>query len=178
LDEVNAWDERYDTAGRERLTASTSPSALRSFALFIGLNAPASNQIKDLLTDGATIVIAPSRESAQAWLSLMAMEASHNDVVRLDELVIDLTAHEASWRGESIFLTEHELQLLALLAREAGRAWSFQALLKTVWGQAYQNDQDILRSAIKRLRRKLHASAVAISIEAVRGVGFRLRCKR
>jgi len=49
-----------------------------------------------------------------------------------------------------------------------------ERLLEQVWGYDFVGDTRAVDSAIKRLRAKLRgASTEAVSIEAVRGVGYR-----
>ena len=66
-----------------------------------------------------------------------------------------------------------ELELLALLLRHPGRAFSRTYLLDVVWGvEAVSGDRSV-DNTILRLRRKLgHAGDL---IETVWGVGYRLR---
>jgi len=47
-------------------------------------------------------------------------------------------------------------------------------LFAAVWGAAYLGDNSILHSAVKRLRRKLRDVGNDLSIDTVRGIGYRL----
>jgi two-component system alkaline phosphatase synthesis response regulator PhoP len=72
-------------------------------------------------------------------------------------------------------LTRLEFDLLALFLTNAGRVLTRERLLEQAWGYDFVGDTRAVDSAIKRLRAKLReASAEADSIEAVRGVGYRL----
>lgn len=79
-----------------------------------------------------------------------------------------------TWRGRSLDLTGLERRLLRRLANEPGRACSYRQLHTTVWQTPYVEDRSSLASAVKRLRRKLADAGTTVSIEAVRGLGFRL----
>lgn len=57
--------------------------------------------------------------------------------------------------GNLIKLTPTEYNLLALLARNAGRVLPYRAILEQVWGWEYIDDVDYLRVYIWHLRRKL-----------------------
>jgi len=72
-------------------------------------------------------------------------------------------------------LTRLEFDLLHLFLLNAGRVLTRERLLEQAWGYDFAGDTRAVDSAIKRLRAKLRqASAEADSIEAVRGVGYRL----
>jgi two-component system alkaline phosphatase synthesis response regulator PhoP len=75
-----------------------------------------------------------------------------------------------------IELTRLEFDLLQLLLANAGRVLTRERLLEQAWGYAFVGDTRAVDSAIKRLRAKLRAaSPEADAIEAVRGVGYRLK---
>jgi two-component system response regulator VicR len=72
-------------------------------------------------------------------------------------------------------LTRLEFDLLHLLLSNAGRVLTRERLIEQAWGYDFIGDTRAVDSAIKRLRAKLRtACAEADSIEAVRGVGYRL----
>jgi two-component system, OmpR family, alkaline phosphatase synthesis response regulator PhoP len=72
-------------------------------------------------------------------------------------------------------LTRLEFDLLHLLLANAGRVLTRERLLEQAWGYDFVGDTRAVDSAIKRLRAKLRAAcAEADSLEAVRGVGYRL----
>jgi hypothetical protein len=90
------------------------------------------------------------------------------------DLVIDVDDHQVWWRGAALPLTRLEVELMAQLAGEPVRVWSYERLFATVWGAAYLGDNSILHSAVKRLRRKLREVDGGLSVETVRGIGYRL----
>jgi two-component system, OmpR family, alkaline phosphatase synthesis response regulator PhoP len=72
-------------------------------------------------------------------------------------------------------LTRLEFDLLYLLLANAGRVLTRERLLEQAWGYDFVGDTRAVDSAIKRLRAKLRAACPeADSLEAVRGVGYRL----
>ena len=78
--------------------------------------------------------------------------------------------------NESILpLTRLEFDLLNLLLAHTKRVLTRERLLEQAWGYEFVGDTRAVDSAIKRLRAKLReASTEADSIEAVRGIGYRL----
>ena len=67
-------------------------------------------------------------------------------------------------------MTHTEFELLALLARMAGRVMSREELLNQVWGYDSFPSTRTVDTHILQLRQKLPG----IAIETVRGVGYRL----
>ncbi len=74
-----------------------------------------------------------------------------------------------------VHLTHLEFDILQLLLSNAGRVLTRERLLEQAWGYDFAGDTRAVDSAIKRLRARLRAAdPTADSIEAVRGVGYRL----
>jgi DNA-binding response OmpR family regulator len=89
-------------------------------------------------------------------------------------LVIDVDDYEVRWQGTALPLTRLGIELMVQLGSDPVRVWPYERLFSTVWGGAYLGDNSILHSAVKRLRRKLRDAGGGLSIETVRGVGYRL----
>lgn len=89
-------------------------------------------------------------------------------------LVIDVDDHEIRWQGAALPLTRLEIELMVHLGSTPVRVWPYERLFSTVWGGAYLGDNSILHSAVKRLRRKLREAGGGLTIDTVRGVGYRL----
>jgi two-component system KDP operon response regulator KdpE len=70
-------------------------------------------------------------------------------------LQLDLPHHQASLDGKTVELTAKEFDLLAFLARHAGKVCTHQMILGQVWGGEYGREAEYLRVYIYRLRRKL-----------------------
>ncbi len=70
-------------------------------------------------------------------------------------LSLDLDAKTVTKYGAPVALTRTELGVLAYLMSNAGRIVSPDQILGTVWGEAYEGENEILRVAILRLRRKI-----------------------
>lgn len=92
---------------------------------------------------------------------------------QVGDLVIDLSAGTASRAGSVLDLTATELQVLAYLVAQRGRAMSKAQILTAVWGyDAY--DPNLVEVYISALRRKLEAHGPRI-VHTVRGIGYTLR---
>ena len=95
-------------------------------------------------------------------------------VLRIDGLEIDLAARHVSRDGEEIHLTPTEYDLLRDLVRNRGRLLTHRALLREVWGPAYQDDTQVLRVHIANLRRKIEPERGAPRlIRTDPGIGYR-----
>lgn len=75
--------------------------------------------------------------------------------IKQGDLTIDLARHEVHLAGAPMKLTRKEFDLLALLARHAGRIVTHRQLLHDLWGPAHEHDVQYLRVFIGRLRLKL-----------------------
>ncbi|MER5334610.1 winged helix-turn-helix domain-containing protein [Micromonospora sp. NPDC002717] len=89
-------------------------------------------------------------------------------------LLIDSARSTARCRDREVGLTRLEHDLLISLTTEPIRVWSYAELHRTVWrDEGLQRRADV-QSLVKRLRRKLAGLGTGVTIDAVRGVGFRL----
>lgn len=88
-------------------------------------------------------------------------------------LEVDLVHHEAALGGRSLNLTAKEFDILAFLARHAGKVCTHQMILVNVWGSQYADEAEYLRVYLYRLRRKLGDSDGTL-LQNVPGVGYRL----
>ncbi|MFB9440397.1 response regulator transcription factor [Streptomyces showdoensis] len=86
-------------------------------------------------------------------------------------LTLDRRAARVRLDGEEVALTPKEYDLLAFLTEEPGALMSREQIMEAVWDANWFGPTKTLDVHVAALRRKL---AGAISIEAVRGVGFRL----
>lgn len=71
------------------------------------------------------------------------------------EIALDFDARTVTKRGEPVTLTRTELGVLTYLISNAGRIVAPAQILGHVWGEAYEEENEILRVAILRLRRKI-----------------------
>ena len=76
-----------------------------------------------------------------------------------DGLEIDVAAHTVRRDGAEVHLTPIEFDLLRTLARQRGRLMTHRSLLVEVWGPAYADDTQVLRTHIANLRRKIEPPA-------------------
>jgi len=104
---------------------------------------------------------------------LAADRAAADVVLDYGPLRLDPAAYRVTLAGAPLDLTRTEFDLLRLLLRNPGRAFSRSYLLDTVWGADYVTGDRSVDNAILRLRKKL--GPLEDAIETVWGVGYRLR---
>lgn len=132
-----------------------------------------SQQINSMLSAGAVVLVARSQAAAKSWMGGAEL-AYDGDPSIAPDVDIDLAGHRARCKGAVLDLTEQEFLLLGALAERRPEALSYESLTRRVWGRPSYGDQIALRSAVKRLRKKLKGAGAKIVVEAVRGFGFRL----
>ena len=81
--------------------------------------------------------------------------AETSNILRLQDIVLDIAAHSVIKNGEILHLTPKEFDLLALLMRSAGRVLTHRQILSAIWGPAHAEDMQYLRVFIGQLRQKL-----------------------
>jgi DNA-binding response OmpR family regulator len=97
--------------------------------------------------------------------------ASDSGVIEVGELLIDLRTRTVTFAGSPLALRTLEFELLAELARHAGRVVTRDRLLDRVWGVSFAGGTRTVDVHIAQLRKKLGRPDV---IQTVRGSGYRL----
>ena len=93
----------------------------------------------------------------------------------LGDLAIHYEERRVSVAGRPVQLTATEYELLRVLSRNAGRVSTYEALLRQVWGGRHNGDTELVRTFVKKLRRKLGDDAASPAyIVNERGVGYRM----
>jgi len=91
-------------------------------------------------------------------------------------LVIDFERRQVSVEGREIHLTPTEYDLLKYLSINAGRVLTHRAILRAVWGSAYENEVHYLRVFFNQLRRKIEPNPGRPRYLLTElGIGYRLR---
>jgi DNA-binding response OmpR family regulator len=94
--------------------------------------------------------------------------------VSAGELALDFEKRRVTVSGRSVELTVKEFELLSLLARNPGRAYSRADLLDLVWGYRYEGYEHTVNSHINRLRAKIEQDPGRPRyLRTVWGIGYR-----
>ena len=91
----------------------------------------------------------------------------------LGTLDLDLVHHEVRLKGVKVSLTAKEFNVLAYLARFAGRTCTHQMILNAVWGPGYGDEAAYVHAYVHRLRQKLNDESGTL-IQTTPGVGYSL----
>jgi two-component system KDP operon response regulator KdpE len=89
------------------------------------------------------------------------------------DLDVDLVHHMATLSGSALQLTAKEFELLAYLARHAGKVCTHHMILKDVWGPGYGAESNYVRAYTYRLRKKMGDDEGRL-LKTVPGVGYQL----
>lgn len=73
------------------------------------------------------------------------------------DIEVDFTARQVTRGGEEVALTPKEYEILAYMARNAGKVLLHRQILEAVWGTQYGKEADYVWTYVCRLRRKLEA---------------------
>ena len=93
----------------------------------------------------------------------------------LGDLTIDYERRRVSLAGRTLDLTATEYEVLRVLSRDAGRVVTRATLLRRVWGGRRTDGPQVVRTYVKKLRRKLGDDAGRPTyIVTELGVGYRM----
>ena len=95
----------------------------------------------------------------------------------LGDLAIHYEERRVTVAGRPVSLTATEFEVLRVLSTSAGRAVTYESLLRRAWGRRDRgsNDPKLVRAIVKGLRRKLGDDATNPAyVRNERGVGYRM----
>ncbi len=97
------------------------------------------------------------------------------DVLKFQELILDVGSLTAYLKGKELSLTAKEFRILKLLMRYPDKIFSKANLFQSIWGSEYLSEDNTLNVHISHLRNKLKAvSSENEYIDTVWGIGYRL----
>ena len=119
----------------------------------------------------------PSEVMARVRAILRRVESigiSNKEVVQKGSLRINLDKFQVFIHDETVSLTKKEVEILWLLASNAGIVFSRTQILDSVWGFEYFGDSRTIDTHIKRLRSKVDTYEHSDwKILTVRGIGYK-----
>jgi two-component system KDP operon response regulator KdpE len=98
---------------------------------------------------------------------------SPSPTLLVGEFEIDLVHRTATLDGTTLPLTSREFDLLAYLARHAGKVCTHQMILRDVWGPGYGSETNYVRVYAHRLRKKMGDDDGRI-LRTIPGIGYEL----
>ncbi|PZG19056.1 transcriptional regulator [Micromonospora craterilacus] len=160
-----------------------------SLAIGIGSSPAERRQLAQLLGGTEAFLIVSSAEQARKFLDAAAagpaamvappVETVIDATVSDDDrppatLRIDSDRRVLHWLDREIELTPLEHDVLLCLVGAPGQVWTYERLHVEVWGNQHLGRGSHMHSVVRRVRRKLARLDATATIQAVRGVGFRL----
>ncbi len=147
----------------------------------IVVSAKAAVQDKvDLLMGGAADYLTKPFDTKEllARVAVRLREAARPPlaaVLRCGELTLDLTSHAVRAAGRPVQLTRTEYAILKLLLQNPGQVLAKSVLLERISADTPDCTENSLKTHVSNLRGKLRDATGRDEIEAVWGIGFRLR---
>jgi DNA-binding response OmpR family regulator len=97
-----------------------------------------------------------------------------SEVVRVNDLTIDVPRRRVERAGEGIELTASEFEILRLLAGRAGQVFTRGQLLDAIRGVSFESYERSIDAHVKNIRKKLEPDPRNPRyLETVHGVGYR-----
>ncbi len=93
-----------------------------------------------------------------------------SSLIKVHPYLIDERRRKLTQDGQEIDLTSKEFDLMVILARNQGLAFSREQVLDHVWGQDYVGSDRVVDDLVRRLRKKLPE----FRVETIYGYGYRL----
>ncbi len=97
---------------------------------------------------------------------------SQNNILRLQDLTLNLDTQGAERGGQRLQLTAKEYKLLALLVKRPDRIYSKSELLNQVWEIQYYPESNVVEVLVNHLRSKVDKGFSVKLIHSKRGVGY------
>lgn len=96
------------------------------------------------------------------------------ETLQVGDLMMDLARHEVRAGDQRIPLPPRQFDLLRAFLSSSGRVLTREVLLQQVWGYDFGGDDRTVDVHVRWLRRRLQDAGSRITIETVRGVGYKL----
>lgn len=101
-----------------------------------------------------------------------------DEVLRYQDLAMDLAAHRVRRNGRELHLGPTEFRLLRYLLENPGRVFSREQLLDVVWGRDVYVEPRTVDVHIRRLRKAINGPHDTDLIRTVRSAGYALDARK
>lgn len=94
--------------------------------------------------------------------------------IQAGEMTVNLARRQVTLRGQDVFLTRTEFEILALLVQNIDCVVTYRMLGEKLWGDKEDRDVQLLRVHVSNLRKKVEPNpALPRFIHTEPGIGFR-----
>lgn len=117
-----------------------------------------------------------SRVKAVIRRSKAKEKGEDTHVITHEGLTIHVETHQIFNKGQEVFLTLKEFELLEKLMKTPGRVFTRDELLESIWGYDYMGETRTVDVHIRQLRKKLEVDDKNPElILTVRGIGYKYK---
>lgn len=131
----------------------------------------------DFVTKPFSPTVLVKRVEALLKRSAGATVPESNEIIRIDNLKIDIPAHSVAVDGTAVDLTIKEYSILLKLCTNPGRIFTRDTLLDDIWGVDFEGDNRTVDSHVARLRTKLGVWGDTY-LKTVYGVGYKIEVSK
>ncbi len=132
----------------------------------------------DYVTKPFSIVELSARIKANIRrVAMYDVQTPTENVIRLKDLQIDLSAHIVKRGTDFIDLTRTEFDILVYLSKNRNRALSKEAIYQKIWKEPYYGNENVLNTHMNRLRNKLK-NGDGEYIKTLWGIGYKIMEER
>lgn len=101
-------------------------------------------------------------------------ESSQSNIT-VHELVLDVDNHRLTKKGVEINLTSKEWKILLLFFNNQKKVFTKEQIYRSVWGDDYYGDENIINVHMSRLREKIEDTpSKPVYIKTLWGIGYKL----
>ncbi len=149
--------------------------------IVVSAKADVSDKVKLLLGGAADYITKPfdTRELLARIIAVLRMSSmtDKSDILKFEEITLDITSHSADISGIPVKLTKTEFAILKLLMLNPSQVIAKSVILDRISLDTPDCVESSLKVHISNLRRKLREPCGKDYIEAVWGIGFKMREK-
>jgi|SRR5579859_6278038 len=99
-----------------------------------------------------------------------------HELLRVGELLVDTDAMQVQVGEAKVVMTVTEFHLLEHLARNPGRAFTREQLVRSIWQKGSEMSSRAIDVYVRRIRQKIeHDPENPQYLQTIRGIGYRLR---
>ena len=98
------------------------------------------------------------------------------DIIKYEDLTIDIGAYEVIYKGNIVRLAPKELELFHFMASNPNKGFTREQLMFEVWGYDYPGDSRTVDVHVKRLREKIKGGK-EWELQTVWGVGYKFEVR-
>ena len=99
----------------------------------------------------------------------------NTDILKFDDIVLDLTSHSVTVSGKIVYLTKTEFAILKLLMTNPSQAIAKSVILDRISFDTLDCTESSLKIHISNIRLKLKKVSPKDYIETVWGIGFKMK---